>query len=439
MNDFHIVRKGDTLSAIARKYGSTVPELGKINALSDPNRLRIGQRIAIRKEAVLGFEALFLDADRNPIKNLDYLLEFNGKQIGGSTGVNGKTLKIMTETATDQIRILVKRFDGTLKEIGRVASGYGNKLCTLISPLVVVEGELKPHLKKPQEDMRAKEAINPAYAKNKPPTATVGKKDLGPQLVRTELRDGKPFVVVEGDIPDLSRFLDSYTGEPILQTDIEDAARILRCDPGLIYAIAKQESGKSSFFRLGDRTVPTVLFERHIFRRLTRPKQAASSPYEAAYPDICGPQYIRAAQDKSGNWISKETKKGEPQKIIAETDTYAYRNAYQYKRLWKAYQLDSSAALQACSWGKFQIMGFNYQAAGFQSVALFVRAMSRSDAEHIKAFLKFAKANPRLSEGLRSKNFEKIAAGHNGTDWRNLNPEYASNIEKFYKEYLSRN
>ncbi len=83
-------------------------------------------------------------------------------------------------------------------------------------------------------------------------------------------------------------------------------------------------------------------------------------------------------------------------------------------------------------------MGFNYKNAGFSDVKVFTKAMSRSDAEHIKAFLKFAKSNEILLNGLRAKNFEKIAQGHNGDNWRSINPEYASNIEKFYKEYKSR-
>jgi hypothetical protein len=61
--------------------------------------------------------------------------------------------------------------------------------------------------------------------------------------------------------------------------------------------------------------------------------------------------------------------------------------------------------------------------------------MSTGDAEHIKAFLKFARSNSILLNGLREKNFEKIAEGHNGSGWRGINPDYATNIERFYNEY----
>ncbi|QBO03761.1 hypothetical protein EBA21_21110 [Xanthomonas oryzae pv. oryzae] len=31
--------------------------------------------------------------------------------------------------------------------------------------------------------------------------------------------------------------------------------------------------------------------------------------------------------------------------------------------------------------------------------------------------------------------YEKIAEGHNGGSWRHINPDYATNIEKYYNDY----
>lgn len=431
MRNYHIVQKGDNLSKIAGKYGTTVAELRKINYLSNPNRLDIGQKIALRKEDVCGFEALFLDADRNPIKSLDYVLEFCGKSIKGKTGEDGKSKRIMTDTPTDQVRILVKRFDGSFKEIGTVMSGYWTKLVTLISPLLVIDTELRPHPKRTKPGQ--KEQIKPVYGKHNPPKPTLDKKDLGLEVKQTTTPDEKPATVVEGDIPALDEFLDKYVGGDLMPTDIEAAAKELGCEAGLIYAIAKQESSSSSFVKLGDRVVPKILYERHQFRNRTRPNKKSPSPYEEKYPDICGPAYFRARKNKKGEWIQHVTGA-----VVTEGDVYGPGGICQYKRLVKAYQLNSSVALQACSWGKFQIMGFNYKAAGFSDVVSFTKAMSRSDAEHIKAFLKFAKSNLTLLNGLRNKRFEKIAEGHNGENWRAINPEYASNIEKYYKEYNSK-
>ena len=53
MSDFYTVTKGDTLGKIAREHGTTVSELQKINQIKNPNRLSVGERLALKKEAVL--------------------------------------------------------------------------------------------------------------------------------------------------------------------------------------------------------------------------------------------------------------------------------------------------------------------------------------------------------------------------------------------------
>lgn len=41
------VAAGDTLSAIAQRHGTTVPALTRLNGITDPNRIRIGQRLRL--------------------------------------------------------------------------------------------------------------------------------------------------------------------------------------------------------------------------------------------------------------------------------------------------------------------------------------------------------------------------------------------------------
>ena len=45
----HVVQAGDTLGAIAKQYGVTVEALQEVNAISDPTRLQIGQKLIIPK------------------------------------------------------------------------------------------------------------------------------------------------------------------------------------------------------------------------------------------------------------------------------------------------------------------------------------------------------------------------------------------------------
>ena len=439
MNEFHTVAKGDTLGKIAKENGTTVSELKKLNNIKNPDHISVGDKIALRKEVVLGVQPLFLDRNRDPIKGLEYLLEYAGKVINGVTQGNGLGKKIFTESAEDDIKVFVKRVDGSIKEVGRFVSGYGNKLVTLISPSVKIEAKTEKH---PDGDQNKNEKIKTAYDPKKQQPPTTDKKELGAKTKSTKTTDGKPITVVEGDIPDLS-FLGEYVGGEVTKDDIEAAAKDLKCEAGLIYAIAKQESAHSSFIKIGNRTVPNILYERHKFQ------EYSGSQYSSKYPDISGPAYHRTRRVKkeavlpvaAGNkakpktkteWDTIDVKTG---KTAVADDVYGPSGFEQYKRLAKAYQLDKEAALKACSWGKFQIMGFNYQAAGYNDVFDFVKAVSSGEPAHIKAFLKFAKSNKTLSTGLKEKDFEKIAEGHNGGNWKSINPEYADNLKMFYDEY----
>ena len=70
MSDYYTVVKGDTLSKIAIAKGTTIDELVKLNQIENPNRLAVGQQLALKREVVLGVQPLFLDANRDPIPGL---------------------------------------------------------------------------------------------------------------------------------------------------------------------------------------------------------------------------------------------------------------------------------------------------------------------------------------------------------------------------------
>jgi hypothetical protein len=48
--DHHIVRKGETLTMIAKQYGVSTQELMRVNKISNPRKLQIGQRLILPKE-----------------------------------------------------------------------------------------------------------------------------------------------------------------------------------------------------------------------------------------------------------------------------------------------------------------------------------------------------------------------------------------------------
>ena len=45
---YYTIKRGDTLSGIASKYGTTYQHLAQINGIANPNKIRAGQRIRVK-------------------------------------------------------------------------------------------------------------------------------------------------------------------------------------------------------------------------------------------------------------------------------------------------------------------------------------------------------------------------------------------------------
>lgn len=171
-----------------------------------------------------------------------------------------------------------------------------------------------------------------------------------------------------------------FTGPATRFTDgaIEKAAAELGADIAAVRAVISVESNGGF---LPD-TRPKILFERHLFHRLTGGK------YSAAHPAVSSPS--------PGGYAG---------------------GAREYGRLEDAMALDRAAALKAASWGAFQILGRNHEAAGFDDVEGFVAAMTRSEDDHLRAFVSFVKAN-HLDDELRRRDWAGFARGYNGPNFR---------------------
>jgi N-acetylmuramidase/LysM domain len=387
MSTVHTVVKGDTLGKISKTSGVSIIELKNINHLSDPNKLAIGQKISLKKETILGFQALILDRDRNPINGLGYQFEFAGRMTKGATGIDGLTKKIMTVSPEDQIRILVERMDKSLKEVAIVASGYGNKLVTLMSPSIKVEARTEPHPNlKPGELPNKKEKVKPIHNPEAKQPATTNKQDLGVKATPTKTVDGKPLTKVEGDIPDLS-FLDENPDlRPLTENDFSNAAEKLGVSIAQIKTVTEVEAKGKFFWDVAKikRHVPPILFERHKF------SMHSGRKFDALYPDI--------SSRKPGGYIGKFP---------------------EYKRLAKAVQLDREAALKSASWGAFQIMGSHYSALGFSTAEDFVRFLSHSEKNQLEIFVKACvKVNPIWKKSLQEKDWVTFARAYNGADYK---------------------
>lgn len=171
------------------------------------------------------------------------------------------------------------------------------------------------------------------------------------------------------------------------------AATALGVDVAVIRAVADVETSGKAFDSEGR---PRILFERHYFHRLTQGR------FDHAHPDISN-----ALRGGYGTFSA------------------------QYPKLEKAYRLAPTAALQSASWGRFQIMGKNFHAAGFPSVQWFVLALSRSEANHLEAFARFLKSDKAMLEALRNRQWSSFARRYNGAGYRDS--DYDGKLERAYR------
>lgn len=159
-------------------------------------------------------------------------------------------------------------------------------------------------------------------------------------------------------------------GDRLTLADFQSAAKRLACTVAQIRAVDEVESGGGWFTDMRadildldgpggfiDGTfMPKILFEARPFSKATGGK------YDASHPNISSPTWNRAL------YVGGQ---GE------------------YQRLYAAMQLDRAAALESTSWGRYQIMGFNHELAGYPDVEEFVEAMKHSESLQLNAFCDF--------------------------------------------------
>lgn len=185
----------------------------------------------------------------------------------------------------------------------------------------------------------------------------------------------------------------------LTEQDFIHAAEVLECEGAAIKAVAEVEAAGYGFLPDGR---PKILFEAHIFSRETGGK------YDITHPDISSKRWNR----------------------------FLYKGgAKEYERLEKAKQLDMQAALKSCSWGKFQIMGFNFKRCGYDDVKSFVEDMYKGESYHLIAFTEFIRSNKRLHKALAAKNWESFAKLYNGPAYR-LN-KYDEKLKSSYQKFKS--
>ena len=179
------------------------------------------------------------------------------------------------------------------------------------------------------------------------------------------------------------------------ESDMLKAAQELQVPVAVIKAVCEVEAPRGGFLPTGE---PIILFERHIFSRLTNRR------YDARHPDI---------SNKSPGGYGP--------------------SSAQHARLQKAVRLDRLAALKSASWGRFQILGLNHVQAGFTSMQDFINAMYRDEQSHLEAFVNFIKNDRRLLNALQNFDWAAFARIYNGPAYR-IN-RYDTKLQLAYHRY----
>jgi len=173
---------------------------------------------------------------------------------------------------------------------------------------------------------------------------------------------------------------DEFTGHgtPLDNAGMAKALDVLHVGAAELWAVLSVETSGIGFF--ADRR-PKILYERHVFSRLTDRK------FDAEHSDISSPT--------PGN--------------------YGPTGAHQYDRLSAAMALDREAALKSTSWGLGQVMGFNFKQTGSATVDDMVKRMTVSEGEQLLCAA--GELDGAAVAALRAKDWTNFARIYNGSNF----------------------
>lgn len=181
----------------------------------------------------------------------------------------------------------------------------------------------------------------------------------------------------------------------LTEDDFRLAAQSLGVPVAVVKAVCEVEAPGGGFEDDGE---VRILFERHKF------SQHTGGRFDKSHPHISNPRW--------GGYG---------------------KSSAQHGRLAEAAALDRDAALKSASWGKFQILGENYEQAGFRTLQAFINAMHAGEPDQLEAFVAFVKADPVMHFALQSKAWAKFARRYNGPAY--AKNEYDRKLAEAYAKY----
>lgn len=181
----------------------------------------------------------------------------------------------------------------------------------------------------------------------------------------------------------------------LTEKDVADAAKELDAEVAALKAVLEIEAPKGGFMADGQ---VTTLFERHHFSRLTKGK------YDLTHPDI--------SNRKAGGYG---------------------KQSEQHKKLQRAAELDREAALMSTSWGKPQIMGFNFRLCGCATLQEFINEMHKGEPEQLRLMTNFIRNSTKLHKAIKAKHWPEVARLYNGENYA-IN-DYDAKLARSYKRF----
>ena len=182
----------------------------------------------------------------------------------------------------------------------------------------------------------------------------------------------------------------------VLKEDFIEAAYLLKCEPEAIMAVWEVEAAGQHFLK-DDSVIRR--FEPHHFPR-EHWKTLGFNP------------------GKQAPWrASMKVSVSERERMLVA-----------------AYWIDPEAAMRATSWGAPQIMGFNFEAAGFNSATEMVKHMAFSASRQLDAFVRLIKGW-NLASAMRARDWETFARRYNGSG---KVQDYARKVESAYRRQSGR-
>lgn len=182
-------------------------------------------------------------------------------------------------------------------------------------------------------------------------------------------------------------------------------AKDINCDIAAIKAVAEVESGGEGFLPNGK---PTILFEPHIFWKQLKILGLDVNLLIHTHPEYKDILYPVWGTLPYGSKVS------------------------QYDRLARASAINRQAALKSASWGKFQIMGFNYNLCNCVDLQSFINAMYKDEDSHLRLFTKYIKAT-NLDDELMHLDWAGFARGYNGASYTKNN--YDKKLKAAYLKF----